>query len=256
MVEDDTTARELLALYLVEHGYSVAHARNGAEALDLARRLLPAAITLDILLPDEHGIEVLAKLRGDPATKGIPVIIVSITDDRELGFRAGAAAWLVKPVQRHQFIEALDRVLPPGAESSPAPALVVDDDPDAVELASDVLRARGFQVLQADGGREGLALALEHSPCLIVLDLSMPGVSGFEVARQLRAHPRTRQIPILISTAMDLTPSEREELLRHVQTIVPKGGAEALLQALERLGLAPGALGDAARDGGRREGAA
>jgi CheY-like chemotaxis protein len=240
----------------VENGYSVASARTGAEALELAKSLLPAAITLDILLPDEHGLQILAKLRADPLTKAIPVVVVSITDDRDLGFRMGAAAWLVKPVGRQQFIQALDRLLPAGGGSGPAPALVVDDDPDALELASDVLRTRGFQVLQARGGREGLALALEKSPCLIVLDLNMPGVSGFEVARQLRAEARTRQTPILISTAMDLTPSEREELLRHVQTIVPKGGGEGLLEALEQLGLVPGTLGDVTDHAGRHEGVA
>jgi len=252
VVEDDAAARELLAHCLLQHGYAVAHAGTAAEALELARRLLPAAITLDILLPDEHGLQLLTKLRGDAATRGIPVIVVSISDDRELGFRAGATAWLVKPVQRQEFVATLDRVLPRGAASSTAPALVVDDDPEAVELASEVLRARGFKILQARGGQEGLALALEHSPSLIVLDLNMPGISGFEVARQLRAHTSTREIPILISTAMDLTPSEREELLRHVQTIVPKGGVEALLEALGRLGLEGRTVGDE----GEREGAA
>jgi PAS domain S-box-containing protein len=239
VVEDDTTGRELLAHYLVENGYSVAYAGTGGEAVDLARELQPAAISLDILLPDEHGLQVLSRLRADPQTKDIPVIIVSITDDRELGLSAGAAAWLVKPVQRRQFIEALDRVMPNGSADGRRLALVVDDDADAVELASDILRQRGFEVLQAFGGNEGLSLALERLPSLIILDLSMPGVSGFTVAQQLRADPRTRQTPILVSTALDLTTAEREELLRHVQTIVPKSGAEAILQALERIGLTP-----------------
>jgi CheY-like chemotaxis protein/anti-sigma regulatory factor (Ser/Thr protein kinase) len=239
VVEDDNTGWELLNHYLVENGYAVAHAGTGAEALELARRLKPAAISLDILLPDDHGLQVLSKLRADPETRDIPVVVVSITDDRELGLSAGAASWLVKPVQRSQFIEALDRVMPDGARDGKRVALVVDDDVEAVELASDILRQRGFEVLQAFGGSEGLKLALEHLPALIILDLSMPGVSGFTVAQQLRANPLTRHTAILVSTALDLSPAERADLLRHVQTIVPKSSGEAILEALEQLGLSP-----------------
>ena len=241
VVEDDTTARELLAHYLVENGYSVAYARTAAEAVDLAKRLQPAAISLDILLPDEHGLRVLSKLRSDPDTKSIPVVVVSITDDRDLGLSAGAAAWLVKPVRRQEFIATLDRVLPPDDTSGRRTALVIDDDRAAVELAAGILKSRGFEVVEAYGGSEGLTLAFQHTPGLIVLDLNMPGMSGFTVAHQLRANPRTRQTPILVSTAMDLTQAERAELLRHVQTILPKGGPGGILEALERLGLAPAA---------------
>lgn len=239
VVEDDSTGRELLAHYLIENGYAVAYAGTGGEAHQAARRLKPAAISLDILLPDVNGLEVLTQLRGDPETRHIPVIVVSIADDRELGLSAGAAAWLVKPVRRRQFIEALDRLMPGGTSTENSLALVVDDDAEAVELASDILRQRGFEVIQAFGGNEGLTLALERLPSLIILDLSMPGVSGFTVAQQLRDDPRTRRIPILVSTALDLSAAEREDLLRHVQTIVPKSGAEGILEALERLGLTP-----------------
>jgi PAS domain S-box-containing protein len=239
VVEDDTTGRELLAHYLVENGYAVAYAGTGAEAFELARRLKPAAISLDILLPDVHGLDLLRRLHAEPETKNIPAIVVSITDDRDLGLSAGAAAWLVKPVNRGQFIEALDRVMPNGNGAGNKLALVVDDDADAVELATDVLRQRGFEVIQAFGGSDGLALALHRLPGLIVLDLSMPGMSGFTVAQQLRADPRTRHTPILVSTALDLSSAEREALLRHVQTIVPKSGPGGILEALERLGLSP-----------------
>jgi CheY-like chemotaxis protein len=239
VVEDDATGRELLSHYLVENGYAVAYASTGAEALELAHRLKPAAISLDILLPDEHGLHILSRLRADPETRNIPVVVVSITDDRDLGLSAGAAAWLVKPVQRREFIEALDQVMPNGKSDGKRLALVVDDDAEAVDLATDILRQRGFEVLQAYGGSEGLRLALERLPSLIILDLSMPGVSGFTVAQQLRANPRTRHTPILVSTALDLSATEREELLRHVQTIVPKSGGKAILEALERLGLSP-----------------
>jgi PAS domain S-box-containing protein len=124
VVEDDNTSRELLSHYLVASGYSVCHAGTAAKALETARLLRPAAISLDMLLPDGHGLELLARLHGDPMTKEIPVVVVSIVDDRESGFNAGAAAWLVKPVQRQQFIDALDHLglTPgrPGSNGSPA----------------------------------------------------------------------------------------------------------------------------------------
>ena len=119
VVEDDNTSRELLSHYLVASGYSVCHAGTAAEALQTARLLRPAAISLDMLLPDGHGLELLARLRADPMTTEIPVVVVSIIDDRESGFNAGAAAWLVKPVQRQQFIEALGHLgLTPGRPDS------------------------------------------------------------------------------------------------------------------------------------------
>ncbi len=127
VVEDDRTSRELLSHYLVGHGYAVAHAGTAAEALEAARRLRPAAISLDMLLPDDHGMTLLTRLRADPITKEIPVVVVSITDDRESGVKAGAAAWLVKPVRRQQFIEALDRLVPTGANGRRL-GLIVDDD--------------------------------------------------------------------------------------------------------------------------------
>jgi CheY-like chemotaxis protein len=221
VVEDNTLNLELVRDVLTTAGMKVMEAHTAQEGLAAASQVNPTLILLDIRLPGMDGFAVLERLKAS------------------LGLSAGAAAWLVKPVQRHQFIEALDRVMPDGAVDRKQVALVVDDDAEAVELATEILRQRGFEVLQAFGGNEGLTLALERLPSLIILDLSMPGVSGFTVAQQLRANPRTRHTPILVSTALDLSPAEREQLLRHVQTIVPKSGAEGILEALQRLGLAP-----------------
>jgi PAS domain S-box-containing protein len=231
VVEDEKAASELLAEYLSKNGYAVAHARNGVEAIDLARRLQPAAITLDILLPDTDGLEVLATLRSLPETREIPVVVVSITDNRELGFSLGAVAWLVKPVDREQFLEAVCRAMPPQARRPPT-VLVVDDEPETVDFLSDLLASRGFRVLQASNGEEGVRLALEETPDAIVLDLIMPGVSGFDVVQRLREHPKTRDTRILISTVKDLSKDERAWLQGQVQKIVSKSGAEDLLRAL------------------------
>jgi len=235
VVEDENVASELLTTYLSKNGYAVVRARNGAEAIDLALRLRPAAITLDILLPDTDGLEVLATLRSRPETREIPVVVVSISDNRELGFSLGAAGWLVKPVNREQFLEAVYQVMPEGRRDRRTTVLVVDDEPETVEFLSDLLESRGFRVLRAGNGEEGVRLALQEVPDAIVLDLLMPGLTGFEVVQRLREHPKTRDIRILISTVKDLTQDEREELRGQVQRIVSKSGAEDLLQALNTM---------------------
>ena len=252
VVEDEKAASELLTGHLATNGYAVAHARNGEEAIDLARRLRPAAITLDILLPDTDGLEVLATLRSLPETRDIPVVVVSLSDNRELGFSLGAAGWLVKPVEREQFLDVVCRAIPAGAHR-PTTVLVVDDEPETVDFLSDLLESRGFRVLGAHSGEAGVHLAREESPDVVILDLIMPGLSGFEVVQRLREHPKTRDIPIFISTVKDLTGDERERLQGQVQTILSKSGAEDVLQALRRLAVdgrqpASAALGS---EGGR-----
>jgi PAS domain S-box-containing protein len=234
VVEDEKAATDLLVDYLSENGYAVAHARNGAEAIELARRLRPAAITLDIILPDTDGLEVLATLRSLPETRDIPVVVVSITDNRELGFSLGAAAWLVKPVDREQFLEAVTRTAPTAGHRS-STVLVVDDEPETVDFLSDLLESRGLRVIGAHDGEQAIRLAREESPDVIVLDLIMPGVNGFDVVQRLRENPKTRDIRILISTVKDLTQDERAQLQGQVQRIVSKSGAEDLLLALQTL---------------------
>jgi PAS domain S-box-containing protein len=235
VVEDEKVGSELLTNYLSKNGYAVVPARNGAEAIDLARQLRPAAITLDILLPDTDGLEVLATLRSLPETREIPVVVVSISDNRELGFSLGAAGWLVKPVDREQFLEVVCQVMPAGVRDRRTTVLVVDDEPETVEFLSDLLESRGFRVLRAGNGEEAVRLALEEVPDAIILDLLMPGMTGFDVVQRLREHPKTRDIRILISTVKDLTQDEREGLRGQVQRIVSKSGAEDLLQALNTL---------------------
>jgi len=235
VVEDEKVGSELLTSYLSKNGYAVVPARNGAEAIDLARRLRPAAITLDILLPDTDGMEVLATLQSLPETREIPVVVVSLSDNRELGFSLGAAGWLVKPVDREQFLEVVSQVMPAGIRDRRTTVLVVDDEPETVEFLADLLESRGYRVLRAGSGEEGVRLALEEVPDAMVLDLLMPGLTGFDVVQRLREHPKTRDIRILISTVKDLTQDERDGLRGQVQRIVSKSGAEDLLQALNAL---------------------
>ena len=236
VVEDDEHAGELLSHYLREAGYGVARARTGDEDLALATKLVPHAITLDILLPGLNGHDVLAQLKASPATANIPVIVVSMTEDRELGLSLGAVDWLLKPTRREDFIAAVRRAAGAAAHAGRASVLVVDDERSAIEFLTDMLTNHGFDVTGALGGREAVTIALETPPDVIVLDLIMPGVSGFDVVRELRAHPGGRVIPIIVFTAKDLTGEERAGLEDTVQAIVLKGsGRDALIAALAKI---------------------
>jgi PAS domain S-box-containing protein len=236
VVEDDLHAGDLLGHFLKESGYRVAHAATGAQALALAKSLKPDAITLDILLPGEDGLAILGQLKGGPSTKQIPVVVVSITDHRDLGFSLGAVDWLMKPVQRTGFIESVRRAIGTMPEDHTPTVLVVDDEPATVELLTDTLTTQGFRAIGAHDGREGIAAAVAHRPDVIVLDLIMPGLTGFEVVRELRDHPTGRNIPILIFTAKELSDSDRSRLKHSVQAIIPKEGPTAtLLNELSRV---------------------
>ncbi|HUX33796.1 MAG TPA: response regulator, partial [Gemmatimonadaceae bacterium] len=244
VVEDDAKSGELLSHYLHAAGYRVARAANGVEALDRARALTPDAITLDILLPDRHGHEVLALLKSQPETRNIPVIVVSITESHELGLSLGAADWLMKPARREDFLAAVRRAATRAdGDARAGTVLVIDDEPAAIEFLSDVLAHQGFHVVSALGGREGMARAVDAHPDVIVLDLMMPEVSGFDVVRGLRGAAATRDVPIIVFTVKDLTAHERAQL-GDVQAIVQKGrGREALLHALRTLSRADAARG-------------
>jgi CheY-like chemotaxis protein len=234
IVEDERQAGELLEEYLTSDGYAVAHAWDGEEAIRLARQLRPHAITLDILLPKKSGWEVLAELRAMPETKDIPVVVVSITDDLQLGFSLGAVEYFVKPVSKDRLLEAVHKARN-AAGKEVQKVLVIDDEPITVEFLTSTIHSAGFNVIPANGGREGVELAVLHKPDLIILDLIMPEVNGFEVVQRLRARPDTREIPILVYTAKDLTESERQGLIQHVQAIASKSGKEDLLRELNRL---------------------
>jgi PAS domain S-box-containing protein len=241
IVEDDPVASELLSHYLTSQGYAVAQATNAEQALEMARRLKPVAITLDVLLPDQDGLEVLAQLRALAETERIPVIVVSITDDRELGFSLGASEWLVKPVNRERFLSAVARAVPAPPAGGRPKLLVIDDHRETVDLLADTLERRGFRAFRAYGGEEGLREAGQVLPDAIVLDLVMPGMSGFEVARRLQEQDATRGIPILVFTFKELGEEERATLGGQVRRIVSKSDTGDLLDAIEHISTRRGA---------------
>ena len=239
VVEDDRQASDLISLYLSEADYAVAHAFDGEQAIKMARELRPYAITLDIVLPKKDGWEVLAKLKSLPEVKDIPVVILSVVENRPFGLNLGAVEYFVKPVNKEQLIKAVRNVMDRTAREPKAmTVLVVDNEPQTVEMLTGYLQTEGFTVLQAYGGKQGIDLAIEKQPDAIILDLMMPEVSGFDVVQRLQAHPEAREIPILIFTAKHLTAEDRQRLTSHVQAISLKSGSgkENLFRALEKLG--------------------
>ena len=224
IIEDGPQAAELLKLYIESAGYRVEIARNGVDALDMAKTLHPNVITLDLMLPTKDGWQVLKELKRHPLCKQIPVIIVSILDEKNLGFSLGAVDYFVKPVNRDDLVQALDRVhiLPRTDRQSPS-VLVIDDDRAAVDLIQVILENEGYRVFKAFQGKEGVEMATREHPDLIILDLIMPDVSGFNVAYQLKQIPATRGIPIIILTSMDIDEETQERLGAHVTSLMSKG---------------------------------
>ncbi len=234
VVEDDTQACHLIREHLTAGGYDFAHASTGEAALKMAAELQPVAITLDILLPDANGMDVLARLKATQATYDIPVLIVSVTDDRPLGLSLGAAEFFVKPVSAEKLLTALGRARTTSKREIKN-VLVVDDESAVREHITALLAPRGFQVLATASGEEALRLVGEKLPDVAIVDLTMPGMSGFELVSQLRQNPATRELPICIYTAKDLSAAELRWLHSQSAAITPKPFREQLLGELERV---------------------
>ena len=235
VVENDSHALDLITHFLTDAGYRVVSATSGEEALRIARELQPDAITLDIVLPDCDGLLVLAKLKNESTTRDIPVVVVSITDRSEVGFSLGASEWLVKPVERGALIRAVKSSTSSQDSEARKHILIVDDELQAREYLTSLLVPLGFDVATASGGAEGIARTREMNPDLIVLDLMMPDVNGFQVVDTLRRDPDCQQIPILIVTSKELTAEDQNVLRRTVDGVASKGGREELLAQLNVL---------------------
>ncbi len=221
VVDDDPTALDLLGRTLQAAGLRVVTASEGPEALRLARSLRPAAITLDVQMPNMDGWEVLSLLKGDPETCGIPVVMVTMTDDRELGYALGATDFLTKPVDREHLVQVLARHS--GAEGEKS-ALVVDDLEANRELLRTALEDEGWRVSEAENGKVALDRLAESRPALILLDLMMPVMDGFEFVLELQKRDELRGIPIVVLTAKDVSAEERRRLNGDVVALIQRSG--------------------------------
>lgn len=226
VVDDDNTAHDLIGNMLAREGYRVVHARSGKEALERARESRPDAITLDVMMPQMSGWSVLSAIKADPELRDIPVIMVTMLNERGVGLSLGATEYLTKPVDRQRLAEILRRHCAPDTAGR---VLVIDDDGEARAMARRNLEKIGFQVGEAENGREGLRWLDTHPrPSLILLDLLMPVMSGFEFLEKLRAEDEWRDIPVVVVTAKELTAADREHLQGLTQNVIAKAGTAGI----------------------------
>ncbi len=195
VVEDDRDIAELIGRHLTASGYQVSIAGRAKDALEMARAHKPSLITLDIYLPDADGFELLQQLKNDPLTADIPVVIVSVMGDPQEGLRLGAVDYLTKPIEPGRLVASVNRVLHGSGK-----VLVVDDDRDTRDMLQAALEQRGFSVVLTSSGKRALTLARQEHPNLILLDLKLPGMDGYEVLQRLKGLPETADIPVVVIT--------------------------------------------------------
>jgi len=231
-IDDDPDVLYLLGENLAEVGYRVVGATSGEEGIQKARALRPFAITLDILMPHKDGWQILHALKADVTTRDIPIIVLSIVDNKDLGYRLGAFDYLLKPFDREAILAALARIPPRRGR-----LLVIDDDPQVADLVRQLLAGEPYEVVTAADGHAALEVMARQRPDVVLLDLLMARTDAFAVIEHLRQDARYRQIPIIALTATTLTSPERTALEQSVRTVIQKQGLErdALLQELRGL---------------------
>lgn len=219
VVDDDPTVREMMQRYLSREGFHVVTAADGDEGLRIAREIVPSVITLDVVMPDKDGWDVLRLLKSDDALSGIPVVMLTIIDERNKGYALGASDYVVKPVEREQLLSILEKYRAPDASNK---VLVVEDDLDMRRRLRGTLAEQGWEVEEAENGR----IALDHlsgsRPNLILLDLMMPEMDGFEFLAELREHDYHGKIPVVVVTGADLSEEEHRNLNGGVERVLSK----------------------------------
>jgi signal transduction histidine kinase/DNA-binding response OmpR family regulator/CHASE3 domain sensor protein len=238
IIDDDPRAREIFALSLRGSGFEVVECDTGEEGVAAARELQPAAIILDIVMPGLDGWDVLRVLRNDARTRSIPIVVASIKDERETGFVLGATDYLVKPVRKEALLEALQRC---GVQAKPATILAVDDDPAVLQMYEALLSPSGCRVIPCQSSVGAVERIKASQPDVVLLDLMMPEVSGFQVLAEIGETPELERVPVIVVTAKDLSFDERAFLDRLADAVIEKGAApreklgEYLLRIVNRV---------------------
>ena len=230
-IDDDPNTIDLLQENLTDQGYRVVGATNGLRGLELARSLSPVAITLDILMPNKDGWQVLSELKLDPTTRDIPVILLSIIEDRERGMRLGADGYIVKPFDREAVIHALQQSAPLRGR-----ILVADDDPLVPDLIMQLLEDDGYELEAAFDGEQALERIAIQRPDVLLLDLLMPKSDGFDVLDVLEEQGLNERLPVIILTSKSLSDEEEEQLKSRAMAVIKKQGLrrEELLEEVQR----------------------
>ena len=226
LVDDEEGVRELLAFELAPFGLKILQAADGRRALEIARSEKPDAILLDVLMPNLDGWQTLRALKEQPETSSIPVVILSVVENRAFGISLGAFEHLVKPVDRATLLLTLSRA---GVLATKGHVLVVDDEPDVRALLEQELVAAGYRVRTASGGAQALDLLRSERPSAVLLDLMMPPPDGFEVLYRIREDPALQDLPVIIVTAKELSASDEKVLRRSSQRVIRKGSDSAQL---------------------------
>jgi DNA-binding response OmpR family regulator/anti-sigma regulatory factor (Ser/Thr protein kinase) len=224
VIDDDPTVHDLIGRFLSKQGFKVEIASSGKEGLLLAKQINPIAITLDVMMPGMDGWSVLAAIKADPDLAKIPVVMMSIVDNQNLGYALGATDYLLKPIDLRQLLGVLQKYRIDRRDNS---VLIVEDDRDTREILTRQLSKEGWQVTAVDNGRKALDSLVAHLPRLVVADLMMPEMDGFELIHELRQNQAWRELPVVVLTAKELTFLEQQKLQGHVERIFQKGSCSS-----------------------------
>ncbi len=242
VVEDNAATGQLIQSQLTSSGYETLRCDRPELATEMAAEHQPDAITLDLLMQPVHGLEVLLQLKNDPRTLNIPDIVVTIVDQPVVGTALGADEYLVKPVDKATLLAAVERCLRSRGGAAPARAiLVVEDDASTREMIEELLTARGYSVITAADGTQARARVAHALPELVILDLVLPKMSGFELLAEWRSNPRTADLPVFVLTSKDLTKEEEKYIHAHAESLFRKQNSwrEPLIKQLERVVTSP-----------------
>jgi CheY-like chemotaxis protein len=233
VIDDDPLVQDLMMNFLGKEGYLVTAATSGEEGLKRAREIHPDVITLDVAMPTMDGWSVLAALKSDPKLAAIPVIMLTMVDDKSMGYALGAAEYMMKPIDRERLVAMVAKYRPGHGNR---PVLVVEDDPDIRQILKATLEKDGWTVRLAENGRIALDQTKDGLPDLVLLDLMMPEMDGFTFLEEFRQQSGARRIPVIVLTAKDLTPEDRGRLNGYVEQILQKGrNADSILQEVREL---------------------
>lgn len=221
IIEDDDNSADLIAKSLTKEGFEIIRAKDGTQGIELARKYNPFAITLDVMMPGKDGWAILIELKNDDTLKGIPVIMVSVLDNLELGYALGAKDYLVKPVNKEALLSTIEECIPQTNKNT-GPVLIVDDEADARDLLEKILTKQGWHSQTAFNGKDALDKIAIQKPSLILLDIMMPVMDGFAFIKELKKIDNAKHIPVIIVTARDLSPNEFASLNTDTDGIVHK----------------------------------
>jgi len=235
VVDDEADIRYIIRQHLERLGHEVVEAQSGLEAIEKVRALRPDLITLDVMMPDMDGFDVMAVLKEREGTRTIPVIFLSVVQDEAKGFRLGATDYITKPIDPDRLLRAIERILPQEERHETPRVLVVDDDLEILTILGRILGRAGYDVAQAQDGQQGLSKVYTEAPDLVILDIQMPGMSGYEVIRRIRGTRRLANLPILVLTASDAGDRAKALALGATEYLTKPFSADVLLLEITRL---------------------